>query len=258
MIPPDYTARLARLEQLTATDVAARNLDEPARHTVGALWARRAQSELTASILFAGLARDCSRSNLPAPLPELCERAVEDERFHAILSARIAEHYLGTALPELTPGPDALRFESCEAELALGLRLILHCALNETIAAVYLRECHREASSPLMRAVVRELLRDEIDHARVGWAYLASLQFELQPRLRDRFNRELPALLSLVASAWHKPLTDAEYPTGHGVLSLDETRRVAELALEALALPGLASFGIEPSRQSGPRGAVGS
>jgi hypothetical protein len=240
---PVYASRLAGIDRLIEADVMVSNLDVTARRTLGALWVRRAQSELTASQVFAGLARDCSRGDVPAVVAELSERAVEDERFHAILSAHVAAHYLGAPPPEPVPAGSALRFESCDAALALGLRLILHSALNETVAAAYLRECHREAASPLMRAATRELLRDEIDHARIGWAYLASA--ELGPRMRENFCRELPALLSLVTRAWHEPLTEAEYPLGHGILSLERTREVMAHALKDLALPGLATFGLQ-------------
>lgn len=239
---PGYTSRLAQIEGLIRADTAAHGLESETRRSLGSLWARRAQTELTASVMFDGLTRDCSSSTLPRLLTEQSARAANDERFHSLMCARIAEHYCGEAPLELTPGEDALRFESCEPELALGLRLLLHCALNETVSVAYLQECHKEAVSPLVRAAARQLLQDEIHHSRIGWAYLGAL--ELETRLSERFRRELPRLLSLVASAWYKPVADTEYPDGHGVLSLACTRKVADLALETLVKPGLASFGL--------------
>ncbi len=238
----DYGARLAAIELLLAADRGADQLAPRARAAVGALWAHRAHAELTAAYIFAGLHEDCVLASEQPVLLELTQRAIEDERFHSRLSARVAEHYLRVAPPEPAPVADALRFESCEAEVARGLRLLLHCALNETIAAAYLRECQREAASALMQAALRELLRDEVDHARIGWAYLASL--DGATTIRERLCHELPSLLSLVTSAWHKPLLEDEYPSGHGALTLERTRLVTRSALETLVLPGLAQFGI--------------
>ncbi|HEY8945939.1 MAG TPA: hypothetical protein VIM73_16840 [Polyangiaceae bacterium] len=237
-----YVSRFAHLERLIRTDVTVSTMQPETRRTLGSLWAHRAQAELTASAMFSGLALDCSRGNVSPVLLSLTERAVDDERYHSMLSAQMAEHYLGETIPAFGPSADALRFETCEADLALGLRLLLQCALNETVAAAYLRECHREAISPLVRAAVRELLRDEIDHARIGWAYLGST--ELGPRFRDSVRRELPQLLAMVSAAWHKPLTESEYPVGYGVLSLERTREVADMTLETLVKPGLAGFGL--------------
>ena len=193
-----YAARLERVVELVARDTDAARLDASDRRTLGELWRHRATAEITAARMFEGLARDCSSHDVPAAVTELIERAIGDERYHSELSARVAELYLGERLAAPTPFADALRFESCEAELALGLRLLLHCALNESVSVAYLTECHREAVSPLMRAATRELLRDEIDHARVGWAYLAAQRFASSAN--ERFCRELPALITLVTT----------------------------------------------------------
>jgi hypothetical protein len=42
------------------------------------------------------------------------------------------------------------------------------------------------AAGPLLRAALRDVLADEIDHARVGWAYLASTEQDERMRLERR------------------------------------------------------------------------
>lgn len=239
-----YAQRLEQIRRLAVSDVAARELDGDARRAVGELWARRAQGELSTAATFSGLHRDCLTFGVTASITRLTERAVDDERFHGALSLFMAEHYLDAAVPSPAPGADALRFECCSTEVAPALRFVLHCALNETVAVAYLRQCYREACSVLVRAAVRELLHDEINHSRVGWAYVASAVG--RPDVRDSLRRELGALLALVSDAWCKPLSSSRYPVGHGDLSEAGTREVAEEALRTIVLPGLARFGIEP------------
>lgn len=240
-----YATRLEMVRRLAASDCTPAKLAPEARRAVGQLWARRAEGELSAATTFAGLHRDCLTLGVSATIAELTERAIEDERFHGELSLAMAEHYLGEPAPAPVPGSDALRFESCATEVAPALRFLLHCALNETIAVAYLRQCLREAASALVRTAVRELLHDEIAHSRVGWAHVASIAGNAA--VRDSLCRELPALLTMASEAWCEVVEGARYPPGHGGLSDLGTRVVTEDTLQTLVLPGLARFGIEPA-----------
>jgi hypothetical protein len=240
-----YAARLEKVRRLAAADPARDALTPEARRAVGRLWARRAQGELSAATTFVGLHRDCLALGVSTTITELTERAVEDERYHSELSQLMAEHYLGAPAPIPAAGSDALRFESCATEVAPALRFLLHCALNETIAVAYLRQCLQEAASGLVRTALRELLHDEIAHSRVGWAHVASVVDNAT--IRDSLCRELPALLTMVSEAWCEVVESVQYPSGHGGLSDQRTRAVTEDTLQTLVLPGLARFGIEPT-----------
>ena len=69
---------------------------------------------------------------------------------------------------------DPPRFGDAPPEANRLLHAVLNCCVNETIASAHLRATLKAAVSPLVREVIRLLLADEIDHARVGWAHLAS------------------------------------------------------------------------------------
>jgi hypothetical protein len=240
----DYSARLAKLGQLAAADVAAGELAAGARRAIGELWVRRAEGELATADTFAGIHRDCVALGLSDGITSLTARAADDERFHGELSLLMAAHYLGAPVPAPGAAADALRFDSCVAEVAPALRIVLHCALNETVAVAYLRRCYQEAASELVRAALRELLADEVDHSRVGWAFIASVAGG--PVLHESLRRELPALLALVSEAWSTPSSAGPHSLGHGVLDDEATRAVTQEALRALVLPGLARFGLVP------------
>lgn len=47
--------------------------------------------------------------------------------------------------------------------------------MNETVASAFLEAAIATSSAPMARGALRELLADEIDHARLGWAFLATL-----------------------------------------------------------------------------------
>jgi hypothetical protein len=237
-----YAARLAKVGRLAASDVVARQLDPNARRAVGELWAKRAEGELASARTFSGLHRDCLVADVDVTITQLTQQAANDEQFHAALCVSMAEHYLEAPVAAAAPTADPLRFASCAAEVAPALRFLLHCALSETVAVTYLKECHSEAASPLVRAAVRELLHDEIDHSRVGWAYVAAAVS--RPAVRDSFCRELPALLTMVSNAWSEPWTGPVFPLGHGALADSRTRQVTDEALRTLVVPGLARFGI--------------
>ena len=63
------------------------------------------------------------------------------------------------------------------ARAPLALRPTLHTlamgCINETIASAWLEASLRDATLPLARRVIRELIADDIHHARMGWAHLA-------------------------------------------------------------------------------------
>jgi hypothetical protein len=123
----------------------------------------------------------------------------------------------------------------------------LHSAVNETLAVSYLSACLAEAESDGAQRVLKELLADEVRHARIGWAVLASPQLTAEDR--GTIARFMPALLDACVGAW---LADArteypdELPRGHGCIShVDITRAVVE-ALDALILPGLSHCQVDP------------
>ncbi|HEX2873174.1 MAG TPA: hypothetical protein VHP33_18060 [Polyangiaceae bacterium] len=244
-----YAARLEKVRRLAETDVVSGELEPEARRAVAQLWARRAEGELSAATTFSGLHRDCVALGSSATITQLTARAVSDEHFHVALSLMMAEHYQGEPAPSPVPRADAWRFESCGPDVAPALRFLLHCALNETIAVAYLRQCLREAKSVLIQAALRELLHDEIAHSRVGWAQIAAVAG--RPAIRASLCRELPALLVLVSNAWCEPMKGSGCPPGHGGLSESGTRAVTEETLQTLVLPGLMRFGIEPHRAAG-------
>jgi hypothetical protein len=242
---------------LPALDPALDALDPDARSRIARLWRARARNERHTSGVFGALERVLVAQGAVPPVLELAHQAIDDELGHAALCEAVAARYAtapldadgdpaGVAGPEALRPPEAPTFHGCtERENGL-LFVVLQCCLNETIAAAYLRTCLEQAQGAVARSAVRELLKDEVTHSRIGWAHLASDRVD-EP-LRRVVADAMPHLLVAIERVW---LADpggihAAAPSGHGSLQLAEIHGVVRDTVEALVVPGLAHVGVDP------------
>jgi hypothetical protein len=242
---------------LPALDPALDELAPDARARVARLWGNRARNERHTSAVFGALQRVLVEQGAAAPVVELAHRAVSDELGHADLCEAVAARYApapfgaddgpaADAEPEALRPPAAPSFHGCtERENGL-LFVVLQCCLNETIAAAYLRTCLEQARGAVARTAVRELLKDEVTHSRIGWAHLASDRVD-EP-LRRVVAEAMPELLRTIERVW---LADpggihAAAPPGHGSLRIAEIGDVVRDTVEAIVVPGLTHIGVDP------------
>lgn len=230
-----------------AEDAALRTLSPSARLQLGELWRRRAENELCTSAVFAQLDGELRSFGAPEEVLALSASAVDDETFHSELCRLTAELYLGEPVAlAVVAAPRPPMFPVCSPRVQRALFAALHSAVNETVAVTYLSACLAAARSDVARRVLKELLGDEVRHARIGWAVLASPR--LSARDRDALASFMPALLDICVGTW---LTDneAEYPdelpTGHGCIAHSDIARAIDAALNDVILPGLGHVGVD-------------
>jgi hypothetical protein len=100
-----------------------------------------------------------------------------------------------------------------------------------------------EATAPLARAALRELLSDEIDHARIGWALLGSLE----PALLHEVEPWLPAMAVANLRMWRETNRtygrDAELAM-HGAPRVESVENALIVAFRDLILPGFEHLGM--------------
>jgi hypothetical protein len=226
-------------------DPELERLSDGERTELAAVWLSRAASERRVGEAFAVIADDLVELGASAEVVALARRAIDDERRHAELARVLATRCLER---EVEPPP---RLELVVPEhrgaaprQACALRVLGHCALNETFASAYLEAGLALARAPLARAALQALLSDEIDHARIGWAALASLA----PDERSALTPWLPALLVLNLSMWRaakRPGPERGLLARHGVPPADVVERALLGAVRELVLPGLARLGFE-------------
>jgi len=236
-------AELARA--IEAEDATLDALDADVRAVVGRVWCHRSASEMTAALAFSDLARDLFAMPADPAVRFLAARAVTDEITHAEVCRRLASRYLREDVP--LPAPRAFepaRFGDCPEPVNRTLRVVLQCCISESLGSAMLGECFGRARPPAVRAVLKFLLTDEIDHGRIGYAYLASPLVDEEHRAHVR--RAIPTLLSVAREAWYAPDPGfpESVPEGHGCLARDDLRRVVEDAIANLVLPGLATVGV--------------
>ena len=183
-------------------------------------------------------------STPPTSSSNLATRAIDDEMRHAELARDVASRY---AREPLDHPPRLVLAIPLHAGASERLRHVLHvvgqCAFNETIASTFLEAALAEAAAPLARAALRELLSDEIDHARIGWALLGSLERDLLCEVE----RWLPTMAVANLRMWRE--TNRTYGSdarlaAHGAPRVESVENALLLAFRDLILPGFEHLGL--------------
>ncbi len=223
--------------------------DGAARDLAGRVWAHRAAAERVSSARYRRLAAGLSRCGVPATLVERAETAAVDEARHAELCAAMAEE-LGAAVPEALPTPTwrPLRGREDTLREAVGFCALAE-SMNATLMAVALRRTTHASTAGLLRA----LLADEVQHARLGWAILtyessrggcAGLSEGLVPMLEQAVSEEL-------REAGSAPTIEedgdgaADAGAGYGLLSSHERLALIAATLRDVIVPGLELAGVD-------------
>ena len=225
-------------------DASIDDLSPMQRITLADVWLGRAASERRVADSFVVVRDALASLGAAEELVKLATRAIDDEMRHAELAREVASRY---AREPLDHPPRLMLTIPLHAGASERVRRVLHvvgqCAFNETIASTFLEAALAEATAPLARAALRELLSDEIDHARIGWALLGSLDREM----RDEVERWLPAMAIANLRMWRE--TNRTYGSGaklaeHGAPSASSVENALLLAFRDLVLPGLEHLGL--------------
>ena len=219
-------------------------LPDIVRQALVAHWLRRCQSERRVGLAFTALAERGRDHAAPVVLQMLAQSAQQEQR-HAQLCLSLAERYAGHALPEpeppLAPLPD---FRLASAQLDFTFQIAGLCCINETLATAWLRHCASIARVPFAIEANRQHLREEIDHARLGWAHLASEHVTVDDKAE--LATSLPQMLRVNVAAWEQPenYLPGTALTAHGQPTAAASQRVLREAVTELLLPGFAHVGI--------------
>ena len=219
-------------------------LSDGDRATLVAVWHGRAATERRVADSFMLIASALRELNASPDLIALADRAIDDEYRHAEIGRVVASRYEGKELdyPPLLPFSAPAHAQASD-ELRHTLHVLGQCSFNETIASAFLEVCCEHATAPLAKAALRELLSDEIDHARIGWAQLAASSAEV----RREVVPWLPSLAKANLRMWRE--TPRTYPTGdlfcaHGAPSEAIIQSALTMAFQQLIIPGFEHMGM--------------
>jgi hypothetical protein len=232
-------------DALPLDDPSVDALDQPTRAYLSWQWEQRAAAELKVASMFAVLSRELIEAGAAKAVVTTAARAVGDEVRHAEICRSLAERYGGRDVPWPRPGrtPAPLHRPAPRA-LRPTLHVVAMGCINETIASAWLEASLRAAVAPLPRAALRELMSDDVQHARLGWAHLASP--EVGAQVRGEVARWLPALFQAAAAPWVRDW--ACFGPGvpsHGVPSGKATRDVVVSTVHDVVLPGFEALGVD-------------
>jgi hypothetical protein len=237
---------LEALADICFADPAVDALAQPLREQIAASWYARAKSELQVGHAFDAMVPRLIACNAHATVVEMLVRSAAQERVHADLCLRLAERYGACTLSLPDIGEVTLpNFGFADIELELAVLVAGMCCINETIATAWLTASIACATTPLALAANRYHLREEVEHARLGWAHLASSA--VSSTTRAALGQHLPALLQANLPGWERDnvFIPTEGVPGHGHLSSAASKQVARDAIGDLVLPGFAHVGID-------------
>ena len=176
---------------------------------------------------------------------ELASAAVDDEQRHARLCSELARHYGSREAPGTGAAP-AIGPKHAPPEDRLLYEVVAFCCVTETLNTSLMHVAFLRARVPYVREAIREILRDEIWHSRLGWAHLHAA------RAGGRGAFLAQALPRMLAGAVQMELF-ADAPThgsdelleDHGELPLLTRREIFESSARDVLLPGLEALGID-------------
>jgi hypothetical protein len=226
-------------------DPAIDALGPETRRVLADVWTARIASERRVADSFAVVRDALLDLDAPRPMVELASRAVDDEMRHSALCREVASRYAGSDVAPPPHAPSAIpKHAGASDELRRTLHVVGQCAINETIACAFLEASLAHATSPFARAALRELMSDEIDHARIGWAHLSSLR---APQ-RAEVTPWVPSMVRANLKMWRD--APRPYPVGdeyaaHGAPSIAMVEDAIVTAVRDLVMPGFAELGVD-------------
>lgn len=136
------------------------------------VWTRSAFSEYASGAAFAEIASHLLAAKAPIDLIAAAGDFVGDEMFHAELASRVAMALgggcnLDVDFTKLVRPPEA------EGALLRAAELVVRsCCVGESLTVPVLKQSRRAAGSRTIEAVISRILRDEAQHAELGWWFL--------------------------------------------------------------------------------------
>jgi hypothetical protein len=229
---PDHDDRIAALDSAT-------------RRAIADTWQRRAGEELKVATAFSALCRELLESGADGDVVLAASRAIHDEVRHGEICRTLASRYRG----EDVPWPPAVAMKMQRARGPAAARTLLHvaemCCANEAVSATYLDASFAGATGACARAALRELLRDEVEHARFGWIYVGRAVAEAPAR--EALQDHVLPIVQNVVGCWFddSAITIREGMPDDGLPSVIVMRACAVTAMRDIVLPGFESLGLE-------------
>ena len=198
-----YTLDGVGARDTRAGDAAA--LDGETRSAIGRGWLAQALMEHASVAAFARFALQLASLGAPPELLDGAASAMRDEIRHARACFELARSY---GDHERGPGPLSIAGALDASSLdEIVVATILEGCIGETVAALEAAEARACCVDPSVRAVLEQIERDESEHARLAWSFVAwaleRAPAHVRARARRTFEVELASDTADVAPGSH-------------------------------------------------------
>ena len=223
------------------------DLPVTAHERAARVWLHRERIEREAAALFQELGRELLLTG-QTELARRAFRAGSDEHRHAARCRELVAALAGSRPFEparhIVLGPPEL----CARDRALYAAVAVGC-VTESLSCALLLELRETATHPLVRATIDEVLKDEIEHARIGWAILAA---EASARDIAWLAPHLPAIAAAAVDEDVRPMTGDDELAGLGVLPRTRVQALVSETWATVIGPGLERYGIRVGSAAAP------
>lgn len=216
------------------------------------VWRHRECIEREAAALFGDLAAELAKTG-HAELANRAAIAATDELRHAIRCRELVVAFSSAPPPpepprDLVLGPPSL----APGDRLLYTAVAVGC-ITESLSCALLLALREAATHPLVQTTIEEIVRDEIEHARIGWAVLAATARECDVGWLAPY---LPAISAAAIADDVRPMAGDAELAGLGVLPRHRVNELVGETWRSVIAPGLERHGIHvPSEAWLPRAA---
>jgi hypothetical protein len=234
---------------VSAPDSLHPGSEEIVRARVAATWAFRTRAEIEATARFARMATELAETGASPVVVSGAAAASADELRHRDLCARLAARWGEPNALSHEPPRHRIGRSEMDPRDRLLWEMVAVCCISETMNTSLMTRCMEVVRDEEIRATLRELLEDEVRHARLGWAHLAAER----ARGRGQFLGDvLPLMLEasvepgFLEGTQPAPWTDALYD--YGELPSAELVRIYRDTMSLVIFPGLEAMGIDTTK----------
>jgi hypothetical protein len=222
---------------------------EIVRARVRGTWAFRTRAEIEAAARFTRMATELAEIGAEAVVVQGVRDAAADEARHRDLCAHIAAKWGEPDAKNYVPPRVRIGRAEMDQRDRLLWEMVAVCCVSETMNTALLTRCLEVTKDQEIRATLHELLKDEVRHARLGWAHLAAER----AAQRGEFLRDvLPLILEasvepgFLDGTQSPPWADSLYD--YGELPLPELVGLYCDTLDQVIFRGLEALGVDTSK----------
>jgi hypothetical protein len=204
---------------------------------------------MEASARFTRMASELAELGAEAVVVQGARDAAADEARHRDLCALQAERFGEPNPKDYVVPQQRIGASRSDTRERLLWEVVAVCCLSETMNTSLLSRCQELVKDEELRSTIHELLQDEVQHARIGWAHLAA---ERAAGRGDFLAGALPLMLEasiepgFLQQGESMPWIDELYD--YGELPHAGLVRIYRETLDQVVFRGLEAMGVDTSK----------